>query len=219
MQEVDRENLVALADFMQRHRGVPLTNDQEALYYRCKMVEEGETQDTRWEEIKSPSPDVRMSMKHFPPEEGRRNVATGKGEGVVDSSAWEVAAYFCNYCSNERIRVSKEDGNPARLILDYKAPNEAKMATIKKMPFPLLDREFVVRLVWKSDEDGVTIAVESIDEQVDYGAKMNTVRAHTQSFYRFHRLLALGDVQQCRVTCYNYLDAGGRMPTALLNRR
>ena len=69
---------------------------------------------------------------HFEPKEGERSVAKRKGVGVVDGSLEEVAASVMEHCSNERMRVSREKGNPARLELRKKATeNEMTFATVK----------------------------------------------------------------------------------------
>jgi hypothetical protein len=89
---------------------------------------------------------------------------------VVDSSAEEVAAWLMDYCNNERMRVSREKGNLARLMLRKKARvNDVTVATVKKMPIYLTNREFVTRMMWKSEDGKVWIAFESVDDVVDYG--------------------------------------------------
>ena len=84
------------------------------------------------------------SLRSSQPKKGERSVATGRAVGVIDNSAEEVAAWLFDYCSNERTRISKEEGNPARIELKVQEQerrvNEIKVATIKKMPFPLQDR-------------------------------------------------------------------------------
>ena len=54
-----------------------------------------------WKALESPSQDVEMSMKYFPPEKGGRSIVTGKAVGIVDCSVEEVAAWVMDYCSNE----------------------------------------------------------------------------------------------------------------------
>ena len=71
-------------------------------------------------------------------------------------------------CSNERMRINREEGHPARLELREKArENERTFATVKKFPFPLANREFVVRMFWKSEEGKVLIAFKSVSDEVD----------------------------------------------------
>ena len=80
-------------------------------------------------------------------------------------------------------------------------------------------REFVVKMIWKADIDSITIAVESIDFLVDYGASFNCVRGRTRAFYRIDKLPDLGQVEQCRVTLYQNIDAGRVIPNWLVNRK
>ncbi|GMH65896.1 hypothetical protein TrLO_g8811 [Triparma laevis f. longispina] len=127
--------------------------------------------------LESTSQDVEMSMKYLPPEKGERTVATGKAVGVVDCSAEEVAAWAMDYCNNEGMRKSKEIGNPAALELREKARvNERTFATVKKMPFILDNREFVFRMIWKSEDGKVLVGIESVGDEVDYGGKLKKTR-------------------------------------------
>ena len=72
-------------------------------------------------------------------------------------------------------------------------------------------------MIWKSDEAGVTIAVESVDLAVNYGSSFNAIRARTRGFYRIENLPNRGQVKQCRCTFYQNLDAGGIVPTSVMN--
>ena len=59
---------------------------------------------------------------------------------------------------------SQEKKDPARLVVeDNAAPDEATVATVKSMPLLLKDREYVVKMIWTSNEAGVTIAFESVN--------------------------------------------------------
>ena len=200
----------------------------QALYQRCKEVEPivfGEYLDWKlqvlgWKVVESRSPNVKMSMKYFLPKKGERSVATGRASGMVDCEAAEVAAWLFDYCSRDRMRISQEEGHPARLIVeDKKVRNEIIFATVKKMPFLLTNREFVVRQIWMSDIDGITICAESTDAKVDYGASFKTVRASMRALYRIENLPDQGQIKQCRVTFYQYLDAGGSIPTWIVNSK
>ena len=78
-----------------------------------------------------------------------------------------------DYCSIERMQVNKEEGNPARLELREKTRvNERTFAAAKKMPFVLDNREFVYRMIWKSEEGKVLIIFESVGDEMDYGGKL-----------------------------------------------
>jgi len=156
--EVDREKVTALAEVVRERRGVPLTEDQAEVFERCSELlgEEGEEEEDwklkalGWKDLDSPSPDVKMWMKYFPPKKGERSVGTGRAVGVIDCSAEEFAAWQINFCSNERIRISNEEGNPARLVLRKESRlNEVTVATVKKFPFMLDNREFVTKQIWR----------------------------------------------------------------------
>ena len=155
-----------------------------------------------WAVLESPCPDVEMWIKYIPPRNGERSVATGKAVGVVDSSAKEVAAWLMDYCNYERMRISREEGNPARVMLREKARvNEVTFATVKKMPIFLANREFVARQMWKSEEGKVWIAIESVDDVVDYGYKPWITRGTSRAFYEIENIVDRGGVKQVRQRC------------------
>lgn len=171
-EEVDRERASALARVMMALRGKPLLEDQRACFERC-MALLGDGDETNWKAMESPYPDVVMKMRYFEPLRGERNIATGKAVGVADCSAHMVAARLMDYRSNERMRISKLEGNPARLELRKRARvNENTFATVKKMPLFLNNREFVIRQIWRSEPGKVIIVFESAPDEVDYGAKV-----------------------------------------------
>ncbi|GMH55451.1 hypothetical protein TL16_g01910 [Triparma laevis f. inornata] len=217
--EVDRERAAALAGKMIERRGEKLMEDQVAIFASCEeFLRDGG--DERWKALESTSKDVEMSMKYFPPEKGGRSIGTGKAVGVVDGSAEEVAAWAMDYCSNERMRMNREAGNMARLELREKARvNENTVATVKTFPFFLENREFVVRNVWKSEERMVLIAFESVDDEIDYGAKLKKTRGLTRGLWQIEDLPLRGGAKQCQVMLVQQLDAGGSLPSWLVNQK
>ncbi|GMH67615.1 hypothetical protein TL16_g04726 [Triparma laevis f. inornata] len=216
--EVDGERVAALAGKMIARREKPLMNDQVAVFASCQELLGGEGEEG-WKVLGSTSKEVEMSMKYFPPEKGERSIGTGKSVGIVDCSAEEVAAWVMDYCNNERVRISKEEGNPARLELRAKARvNEFTAATVKKMSFFLDNREFVARMIWKSEEGKVLIAYESIDGEVDYGVKLKKTRALTRGLWQIEDLPVRGGAKQCRVTLVLQFDAGGVIPTWVVDK-
>ena len=198
---VDQERVDFLAEVMRARRGQPLMDDQQEVFDRC-MELLGDGGDDGWEVLESPCPDVEMWMKYIPPRNGERSIATGKAVGVVDSSAEEVAAWLMDYCNNERMRISREEGNFARVMLREKARvNEVTVATVKKMPIYLTNREFVTRMMWKSEEGKVWIAIESVDDVVDYGYKPWITRGFTRALYEIENIVDQGEVKQVRQRC------------------
>ena len=111
--EVDREGRDALAAIMIEERGTELMEDQVVVFDRCLSLL-GDGEDQGWKAIKSPSPDVEMKIKYFPPKNGERSIGTGKAVGVIDCTAEEVAAWVMDYTGNERMRTDAEEGNLAR---------------------------------------------------------------------------------------------------------
>ena len=99
-----------------------------------------------WKLIKSPSPFINMWTRYLPPvKSGERLVGTGKTVGTIDCSPREVLAWWWDYSSRKRQRLSNDQGNPARIVVRELTPNDVIVATIKKFSFPIVNREFVGR--------------------------------------------------------------------------
>ena len=215
--KVDRERVDHLANVMKKRRGEAfLTRVQEEVFERCMTL----FGDEGWSLIESPCIDLKMWMKYFPPKKGERSVATGKAVCTVDCSAEQIAAWIMDFCSNERMRTSIEEGQPARIELRNKRKvNEYVTATVKAMPLLLHNREFIARMIWKSEEGKVWIAMESMDEEVDYGVKMKTIRATTIGIYLMEDLLDRSGVSQTKVTMIQRIDVNGVVPTWLVSQK
>jgi len=133
---------------------------------------------------------------------------------VIDCSALDALARFLAVLGREDLRISSEQGNPARLVQRRTGSNDVVWATIKKMPFPLHNREFVNRLVCCVDVNGdLLFTTVPVDEVIDYGLKTNTVRGVARNIMRFIH----AGVSHCKVTYHMHLDAGGRIPTFVVN--
>ena len=87
----------------------------------------------------------------------------GKAESSLDCSAKTALSWYFGICSRERMRVSLEQGHPARLILEETTPHDFKWVTVKRMPFPLTNREFVNRQLCYAQENGVLVQVRARD--------------------------------------------------------
>ncbi|GMH82067.1 hypothetical protein TL16_g09138 [Triparma laevis f. inornata] len=132
-----------------------------------------------------------------------------------------VAAWVMDVCSNKGMRRNvKEGGDLARLELREKTRvNERTFATVKKMPFILNNREFVLRFIWKSEEGKVLVALESVDDEFDYGVKLKKTRGFTRGLWQIEDLPVRGGAKQCRVTYVLKLDAGGNIPTWVMDKK
>ena len=161
--------------------GAILAKDQAETYERCAgLMGLDEDNDGGWTTIKSDHPGILMWMKnHSIP--GERTVATGKATAIIDSNAEEVAGWLMDFNSNERVRVNKKAGHPARLTWRHPEHlNEIGCASVKSMPLPLKKREFVARQFWKFDGEEVKIVVESIPLKIDYGTGFSMIRGSTR---------------------------------------
>jgi len=189
-----------------------LNDEQKLVVENCLAMETEEA----WEPLESPHPLVRMWMKHAPPKRGERTIALGKATAVIDCSAHEATAYTFTYVSRERDRASCEEQHPARMLATTNTIHDNVIATIKKMPLLLRNREFVARQVCASDTSGdFLVAADPVDDIIDYGMTIRTVRGIGRCLTR---ITPLG-ISQCRVTIYQYLDAGGVIPRSLMTSK
>ena len=89
-------------------------------------------------------------------------------------------------------------------------PHDHAIATIKKTPFPLKNREFVGRQVCAADTNGdLLVAAVPVDNVIDYGMTTRTVRGVARALMR----VTPSGESQCKVTYIQYIDAGGVVPT------
>jgi hypothetical protein len=130
-----------------------------------------------WRPLESPYEGVKMEIKYKQQEKGKKTLGFGRAECLADCSAEEAAAWFFEYCSRERMALSREEGNPARLEIrkwGEERVNEKLFATVKKLPYPLHKREFVMRYVLQKgrQNDTMSVAFVPAKEQVDYGGNL-----------------------------------------------
>jgi len=184
-----------------------------------EVIEDGRAleSDAAWEPLPSTSPAVEMWVQYNSAGKNTGStIGTGKACATADCSALCAMAWWFAFESRENMRISVEQGNPARVRLRQNSPHDLVAATIINMPFPRHKREFVSHTVCAVDQNAdLVVAGVPFDEAVDYGHRYNTRRARSKNFLRFTSLAGL----QCKVTFYNYLDGGGRLPKALTNTK
>ena len=211
-----------------------LADEQTAVVEGCRTLEAEDERE--WKDLESPSPLVKMWVKYAKPKTGERPIALGKATAVIDCSALTTLASMAAYMSREIVKVNREEGNKARLILEsgghygciQEESNPARkvagrwgqhdytFATVKTLPFPLNNREFVCRAISTKDANGDFLWVhESVDNtiEVDYGFRSRLVRGIARGLVR---ITPLGDAA-CSITLLQYVDAGGVVPVFLIN--
>ena len=192
--------------------------DQIQVAERCLKLEADTNAEggQPWVKLKSPAL-VDLWMQHAQDGAGERNIPTGKAACVLDTSARNAAARYI-LGSRESTRINLAKGDPARVILARLSKHDMTFAAVKKMPFPLHNREFVGRQLCFTDQGGrLVVAFEPPREEivVDYGRRMNAVRGRATGFLRLTPIAGA----QCRLELYQQVDAGGRVPVFVVNSK
>jgi len=219
--EVDAEVRGALVERMRE--GVELEEDQKEVFWELEELFGGEDE-KGWGPLKSPYEGVKMQIKYKQQEKGKKTLGFGRAECVADCSAEEAAAWFFEYCSRERMVMSREEGAPARLEMRKGGKgrvNEKLFATVKKLRFPLQKREFVMRFVWQRGHLGgnMSVAFVPAEEKVDYGGNLGKlVRATTSGIFTAKNIEDQDGVHQCELTYTQFMDAGGHIPVNVVNK-
>ena len=231
--EVDREVrdaiVMKMSDQEGRSGNVDLTIEQKQIFMDLEKLFKDEASFLK--ELKSSAHDVKMWINYHDKKMGRSltlgKTTLAKAEGIVDCAAEEAAAWFFDFCSNERTKMSRERGDLARLEIaraEQTRANEKTIAVIEKSPFPLQDREYVSKLIWRVNSDGLSfsVAIWPAPDIVDYGDSIMTkkiVRGVLKGIFTATNVESIGNVRQCRVTYRQSVDAGGIMPNSVINSK
>ena len=173
--------------------------------------------------LKTKSHSGKMSMKSRKTRGWReRSIAIGRSSDIIDASPEVVCSWFYDFCSRDRMRVHREEGNVARLV-EKDDGRQQLVATIKHMPWPLNDREFVTYMFWWKDNAGAYyLAAASVDESIDYGVSMKKVRGFVQNLAQIEPYGEVGEdgrMSQCRIMVTQLVDAGGYIPSFIVNSK
>ena len=190
-----------------------LDDEQRAIVENSMLLESGHGGE--WEHLTSPSPFTTMCFQHTKPQKGERCIALGRALATIDCPMREAIAWYYASCSRERLRISTEGGSPARLVVQDHTVHDNVVATIKKMPFPFKNREFVGRQLCLRDSNGdLLLVMVPANDVLDYGKILSVVRATLNLVLRFHEI----NSNQCSVTMNQKLDAYGNIPSWLANK-
>jgi len=89
------------------------------------------------------------------------------------------------------------------------------------MPWSLYHREFVIGTVWWEGDDGAFyIAGASVDEEVDYGNPISSVKGFTRLLAKIEPCGEIGAndrYNQCQMIYTQIVDANGYTPSFVVN--
>ena len=203
-------------------RMVNLITAEQQSFVQQQMDSIDYKDDNGWEKLgKDSSVFVKLSKKH---NKGESN-AWGKATTTIDTSAENALAWMWDYCSNERLdAVKKLHKNPREIIINF-SPNHNMISSIKALPWPLSDRQFVSENTWtKQDDDTYVYAfrpptTDKFDDNrlVDVGNhKANKlVRGESKGFCT---LTNVGN-QKCELTWVSHINMNGNIPAKLMDKQ
>ena len=123
-------------------------------------------------QVYNTSEEVEMKLKYLEHgKDSKKSIATGKAKTLcgINCSMEEAAAWAFDFCSKERMRISREEGNPARCVWKKGEGNlksEQIVATVKKSPpYFITNREFVVRQFWKVEKDKIWLVFDPAKDE------------------------------------------------------
>ncbi|GMI41798.1 hypothetical protein TeGR_g11956, partial [Tetraparma gracilis] len=192
-----------------------LNGEQMRIAQKCLAMETGSA-GVEWTPLKSTSPFVAFSMQYTKPERNQTSVALGTAKATLDCSASGALAYQFMVRGREKMRISREGGDRARVIFKEHTKHDFEWAYVVKMPFLLTNREFLGRYLCFKEPTGDLVAVmEALPDstKVDYGANSKVVRGKTTGVYRFK---SINNDTQCEVTLVRHMDAGGFVPERVM---
>jgi hypothetical protein len=194
-----------------------LDDDQRGVIARCRVIATTGA-DANWVKLKSANAFVDLAFQQTELQRGR--FVLGRAEAVIDSPALTCAAgYYHKFSSRQGMAKSREEGDPARLVVKENSKLDQTWALVKALPLLLANREFISRQIMFSDTNSdIVIVFEPPQEEVnvDYGANLKLVRGMTAGIVVFSPLP--GD-EQCKMTLYQVGDAGGYVPQRIFAGR
>ena len=203
--------------------GCELTDSQKKIFRDLEELFGGE-EDRGWKHLKSPNEGVKMEMKTQQQEKGERSISLGRAKCIADCTAEVAAAWYFEYCSRERQNTGQASGDLARIQIrqaEGKA-NEKVFATVKTMPFPLKNREFVgiSTIFTNPDTKCLQVFVMPDNQVVDYGGTFKSlVRGKVFAIFTARNIVSLGEVAQCKISLKQSVDAGGFVPRKVVDRK
>jgi hypothetical protein len=171
-----------------------------------------------WTALNPAFPFIKSYMKVS--NENSRQVLYVKSECVIDGAPQAVAQSYYEYCSRVRMKKSQEMGDPARIRVEAVADHDSVYATIKKLKWPLSDREVVFRQIicttdFSSREFLVASESKPEDYVVDYGESVKQYYKK-KSFLRVNNTMGLfkvspyeGDREMCACSLVVNWEPGG----------
>ena len=140
------------------------------------------SKESAWLDLPPLSPFVTMGMQYKPTLPGQEPIVLAEAHTVVDCGMEEAYHWFM-VVGRECTRRHLEHGDLAHVQLKERSVHDRTVATIRKTPFRLTSREYVVRCLgaMKADSFSPCFYVALTSEEVgkvDYGQSFPVIRGH-----------------------------------------
>jgi len=98
--------------------------------------------ESTWLDLPSPSPFVTMGMQYKETKAGQGPIVLAEAQTLVDCKMTEAYAWIMRTERRERTRRALEHGDLAHMLLKERNDHDRTVATIRKTPFRLTNREY-----------------------------------------------------------------------------
>mmetsp|Transcript_14619 Transcript_14619/g.29983 ORF Transcript_14619/g.29983 Transcript_14619/m.29983 type:complete len:1930 (-) Transcript_14619:32-5821(-) len=202
--------------------GRGLESDQIMVFQQLDQLFGGEEDAAAWKKEKTNLAGVKLWFKKHKDAKTKRNILLGKCQRNADCTAAEATAWYFDFASRERSFVGREEGNSIRFQIrkETKRTNERLYAYLKMFKFPLMNRKFVTRFIWrKNSNESMSVGVWSVNENADWGgAAARSVTGTTYALFTATNIANIGGVPQCELTLNQYFDLNGYVPPSKINQ-
>ncbi|GMI42853.1 hypothetical protein TeGR_g1270 [Tetraparma gracilis] len=173
---------------------------------------------SEWEIVESPSALVDMHAKFEHASEGTRPAVLGRADSILDCSPEEAFLWLVSGpTSLEQTRLGQDRGDPLSIVVSEKGPFEYVKAAIRKFPFRITNREYVMSTIGIRGEGGsYIVGASSVDKSVpiDYGgSSFRSIRGDLTCLTVIYPHVSALDFKQCRVTHLMRWNGAGNVPT------
>ena len=143
-----------------------------------------------------------------------------KAIATLDTSAVEAMAWIWDFCSNERM---DETDNEGKVPVEFERngdPSEQIVCKVKEYAWPVNSRDFILRNVWCTlSGNDIGMAWDASTSSVQLDRSPATHGYHIRGSSRGYCILSptRGSPNQCQLIWIQQVNIGGHVPVKLMN--